>query len=102
MVSTNLGGDKTNWFTNKKVTHILEKEVERYVRTTKISYTYTNPSADYAPFAKRFKDWVRLYVPKGSELINIQGSEDETGTGEKETKHIFLLMLNSDLGNQRK
>ncbi len=77
VVSTNLGGDKTNWFTNKQVEHTLEKEGEKWVRVVKIKYQYTEPSGDYSAFVKRFRDWVRVYAPVGSELISVEGSEAE-------------------------
>ncbi|MFC1621882.1 DUF4012 domain-containing protein [Patescibacteria group bacterium] len=93
VVSTNLGGDKTNWFTNKIVNHTLEKEGDRWVRTVEIVYNYEQPGDEYAPFIKRFKDWVRVYVPAGSELISFEGSEDATdvgtGTGEEGDKMYY-------------
>lgn len=76
VVSTNLGGDKTNWFTHKEVTHTLAKEGARWADTVNIKYTYTTPEGDYALFLKRFRDWVRVYAPAGSELISTTGSED--------------------------
>ena len=77
VVSTNLGGDKTNWFTKKEVFHTLEKENDRWVRTVKIKYQYTEPSSEYSALVKRFRDWVRVYAPVGSELISVVGSEAE-------------------------
>jgi hypothetical protein len=58
------------------VTHKLEKEVDRWVKTVNIKYKYTEPSAEYGALVKRFRDWVRLYVPIGSEIITVEGSED--------------------------
>jgi hypothetical protein len=78
LVSTNLGGDKTNWFVDKEVSHRLEKEGDRWVRTVNIKYQYTEPGPEYGALVKRFKDWVRLYVPIGSELISVEGSENES------------------------
>jgi hypothetical protein len=75
VVSTNLGGDKTNWFTTKEVNHSLEKQGDKWVRTVKLTYKYTQPSAEYGALVKRFKDWVRVYAPAGSELISVEGSE---------------------------
>ncbi|MCA9308558.1 MAG: DUF4012 domain-containing protein [Patescibacteria group bacterium] len=89
VVSTNLGGDKTNWFVTKDVTHTLTKEGDRYVRTVKLDYKYTRPSSDFDPFVKRFRDWVRVYVPQGSELISVEGSEDTTGEGSERNKTYF-------------
>ena len=77
VVSTNLGGDKTNWFTGKQVEHTLEKDGDKWVRTVKIKYQYTEPDSTYSAFVKRFRDWVRVYAPVGSELISVEGSEAE-------------------------
>lgn len=77
LVSTNLGGDKTNWFTSKEVTHTLEKDGDRWLRTVKVKYQYTEPSAEYGALVKRFRDWIRLYVPVGSELVSVEGSENQ-------------------------
>ncbi len=89
VVSTNLGGDKTNWFVNKTVDHTLTKENNRWVDTVKIKYTYTSPQGDYTLFAKRFKDWVRVLTPLGSEFISVDGSEDGTEKGEVRGKTYF-------------
>lgn len=93
VVSTNLGGDKTNWFTNKVVDQKLEKEGDRWLETVSITYTYEEPGADFAPFLKRFRDWVRVYVPIGSEFISVDGSEDQsdvgTGVGEELNKAYY-------------
>ena len=76
LVSTNLGGDKTNWFVDKEVVHTLEKDGDRWAKTVNIKYQYIEPSAEYGALVKRFRDWVRLYVPIGSELITVEGSEN--------------------------
>lgn len=89
VVQTNLGGDKTNWFVEKMVDHELTKENDRWVRTVKLTYKYEQPGEEYAPFVKRFRDWVRVYTPLNTELISIEGSEDETGTGEERNKKYY-------------
>jgi hypothetical protein len=86
VVSTNLGADKTNWFTPKEVTHTLKNEGGRWMRTVNIKYMYNEPGEEYAPFVKRFKDWVRVYAPAGSELIEVVGSEDGSLDGEDRGK----------------
>lgn len=89
VVSTNLGGDKTNWFTNKEVTSSVEKSGDRYMRTVKVKYTYTQPEPDYQVFAKRFRDWVRVYAPLNSELIGVEGSAMETKTDQERGRTWF-------------
>jgi hypothetical protein len=89
VVQTNLGGDKTNWFVTKEVQHDLVQENGKWKRTVTINYKYTKPSAEFAPFIKMYREWVRVYVPKGAELIAVTGSEDEAGTGEERNKTYF-------------
>ncbi|MBD3366189.1 DUF4012 domain-containing protein [candidate division WWE3 bacterium] len=89
VVQTNLGGDKTNWFVEKDVTHNLSQEGNRWVKTVSVTYSYPEPSGEYAAFVKRFADWTRLYVPSGSELIAKEGFEDEFGGGSESGKDYF-------------
>ena len=89
LVSTNLGGDKTNWFVSKEIDHTLSKENGKWVRTVKVKYTYPEPSVEYGAFVKRFKDWLRVYAPMGSELISVEGSEDGSGTEIERNKTYF-------------
>ncbi len=89
VVSTNLGGDKTNWFTSKKVSHTLTREGDKWMRTVKIDYSYPNPEAQFGPFVKRFKDWVRVYAPAGSQFISVDGSEDGSTTDQELNKTYF-------------
>jgi hypothetical protein len=86
VVSTNLGGDKTNWFVGKEVNHTLTKEGNRWLRKVNIKYTYIEPTGDYTLFSKRFRDWVRVYAPAGSTFINVEGSEDGTMTDQERGK----------------
>jgi hypothetical protein len=89
VVSTNLGGDKTNWFTNKTVDHSIANENGKWVDTVKITYNYTQPAAEYQPFVKRFKDWVRVYAPAGSTLINVDGSAEDSMSDQERGKVWF-------------
>ncbi|EKD96368.1 MAG: hypothetical protein ACD_24C00079G0001 [uncultured bacterium] len=84
-----MGGDKTNWFVSKEVDHTLSKENGKWVRTVKVKYAYPEPSVEYGAFVKRFKDWLRVYAPLGSELISVEGSEDGSGTEIERNKTYF-------------
>lgn len=89
-VSTNLGGGKQNtWFVNKTVDHTLTKENDRYVRTTSLNFTHQPKGGEYDVFVQPYQDWVRLYVPAGSELISVEGSDDITGEGIELDKTYF-------------
>lgn len=84
--STNLGGDKTNWFVKREISQNVAKENDKWVKTVSIKYTYPTPSEQYSPFIKRFRDWLRLYVPNGSQVISVEGTEDGTETGQESGK----------------
>jgi hypothetical protein len=90
VVSTNLGGGKTNgWFVNKEVEHELAQEEGRWVRTTKVKFSYGEKDSSYDPFVQIYQDWVRLYVPLGAEIISVEGSQDESLVGEERNKTWF-------------
>ncbi len=89
VVSTNLGGDKTNWFVNKDVNNSVTKEGNRLLRTVTIKYTYPDPDGIYGDFIKRFRDWVRVYAPLGSEFVSVDGSEDGTMSDQERNKTYF-------------
>lgn len=86
VVSTNLGGDKTNWFVSKTINHKIEKIEDKWLRTVNIVYKYDNPDGEYAPFIKQFKDWVRVYAPVGSQFVSVDGSEDGTMTDQENNR----------------
>lgn len=79
-VSTNLGGDKTSGFIKKDYEHVLTKEGDKWVKTVKVKYTYVQPSDEWSPFVTTYRDWFRLYVPAGAQLISVEGSEDGSST----------------------
>ncbi len=89
VVSTNLGGDKTNWFVKKAVTHVLDQSNGRDLRTVKINFVYVQPENAYGAFAKRYQDWLRLYVPQGSEFVESSGFDTPFEGGEELDKAYF-------------
>jgi len=116
-VSTNLGGDKTNMFTDRSYVSDVSLENGRVVRTVKATIVYNEPEPAYIDFRKRYQDWFRLYVPEGSELISLTGNEDskvytasERGKtyfggfltlqpGESKTVEFKYFLPNNFLGN---
>ncbi len=89
VVSTNLGGDKTNWFVHKDIQESVTKSGNRWLKTVTVKYTYPQPGADYSPFVAGFKDWLRVYAPAGSEFVSVDGSEDGTTTDTERGKVWF-------------
>jgi hypothetical protein len=92
---SNFGGAKTDMFIERSVEQEIALEGDRVVKTVTINYdnphkgSNCNLEAGQLCLNGTYRDWVRVYVPQGSELINVVGSEDEPGTGEELGKTYF-------------
>jgi len=92
----NMSSAKTNLFLRQKIKHeIISKngKVEH-----KITVTYINPSkgsncnlekGDLCLNASKYRDWFRFYVPKGSTMVKMTGSEVEPVLYEELGKQVF-------------
>jgi hypothetical protein len=91
IVDANLGGAKSNLFTEYEVEQKVEAPVDgRLEKTVEITYKNT-AAADNCNLEdgelclnSTLNDWIRLYLPAGSELINIQGISNEAEVYEEE------------------
>ena len=103
VVSTNLAGDKTNFFVNKAVDHKIFKESDRWVHEVTIDYSYGQPKPGYEAFANTYRDWVRVYAPAGSTLISLEGSDATTSEdlGEERGKVYFAGHITLPPNEQR-
>jgi hypothetical protein len=92
----NFASAKSNIFIRQKIKH--EISVNNGQVEHKISITYTNPSAasncnlekgDLCLNAPKYRDLFRFYVPTGSKLIKMTGSEIEALSYEELEKQVF-------------
>lgn len=93
----NLGGAKSNMF----VKHYIKQEYEKasdgsIIKTLTIDYKNPregskgcNLEAGGLCLNGLMPNWVRIYVPKGSELLDFQGSEDSPTVEEAYGKTVF-------------
>ena len=96
IVNANLGGAKSNLFTEYKVAQIvsapengqIKKEVEITYRNTKKADN-CNLEAGQLCLNSTLKDWTRLYLPTGSELIKAQGFTEEAKEYEENGFHVI-------------
>lgn len=93
----NLGGAKSNMFVRHTIRQEFEKSSDGKVVKT-LTIEYKNPSegskgcnleAGGLCLNGLMPNWVRIYVPKGSELLDFQGSEDPPITSEVYGKTVF-------------
>lgn len=96
IVDANLGGAKSNLFTNYEVKQIVNAPADgRIEKTVEITYKNTrkadncNLEAGQLCLNATLNDWVRIYLPKGSELIEIQGISNEASVYEEESLTVI-------------
>lgn len=70
----NLGGRKSNLYATQEVTQDISIASDRSVTKT-VTITYKNPQAQDGWLNSVLPDWVRVYIPKGSQLIAEEGLE---------------------------
>lgn len=84
----NLGGRKSNLYVTQEVLQEFSVERDGTVEKT-LTITYKN-TEDYDGWLNSvLPNWVRVYVPKGSELISIEGLEDKAEPYEEFGKTVF-------------
>ncbi len=93
---TNFAGAKSNMYVTQKVEQKIEIASEGTV-TKIITVDYKNPQPPSDCNLERgnlclnglLRDWVRIYAPKGSQLVESRGSEVKMTTGEDLGKTVF-------------
>ena len=96
LVDSNMAGAKTNMFLNQEIKHEIKKEGDKIKH--KVTVTYENPhpasncnleKGDLCLNASKYRNWFRFYVPQGSTLEKMIGSEVEPLTYEESGKTVF-------------
>ncbi|MEX2007345.1 MAG: DUF4012 domain-containing protein [Candidatus Levyibacteriota bacterium] len=91
----NLGGAKSNLFVSKDVEQDYKVQGDQITKTVKV--TWKNPHAMSDCNLERgnlclnapFKAWVRVYVPKGSTLVEDKGSETKVRSYDELGKTVY-------------
>ncbi len=86
VINANLGGAKSNFFTSSEMTQTIEEKPSEGMLTKIVEITYKNDQeADNCNLEAGLlclnasnRDWTRIYIPQGSELIDAQGFNQET------------------------
>jgi hypothetical protein len=84
----NLGGRKSNLYVTQEVSQEIEIGKGGEVVKT-ITLTYKNPEKHDGWLNSVLPNWVRMYVPKGSELIISEGLEEKIDPYEDLGKTVF-------------
>ncbi len=93
VVDTNFAGAKTNaWVT---YTADLQVQINGDNTVNTLTLTYKNPQHFFEDAKTKlrlngiFRDWLRVYVPKGSKLLENKGFENQVVSGEDLDKTVF-------------
>ncbi|MBI2033143.1 MAG: DUF4012 domain-containing protein [Candidatus Levybacteria bacterium] len=92
----NFAGGKANLFVSESVSQAFVKQGDGSIEKT-VTINYKNPYPPSDCNLERgglclnapLRDWVRIYVPKGSKLISSQGSEVKMTTSQDLGKTVF-------------
>ncbi len=93
---SNFAGAKSNMFIKESFEQQIEVAGDGTIQKT-LTVSYKNPApasncnleAGELCLNGLYRDWVRVYVPKGSKLISVEGSEIEAKTYEDLGKTVF-------------
>lgn len=93
----NFGGAKSNLYVQENVRQIIKKGKDNKInKKVTIQYRYPRRGDNCSLERKSglclagiYRDWIRIYVPKGSELLSSSGTEVEITSGENLGKTFF-------------
>ena len=85
---SNLGGRKSNLYVKQEVNQSVSIAKDGSVEK-EVTITYNNPEEYDGWLNSVLPNWVRIYVPKGSELIDISGLEDMVDPYEEFDKTVY-------------
>ena len=93
---TNFGGAKSNLFVDQEVTVDYEiAEDGSIIKKLTVEYNNPHPPSDCnlerggLCLNAELRDWLRIYVPKGSKMIESKGSQVKMSTYEELGKTVF-------------
>ncbi len=85
---SNLGGRKSNLYVRQEVEQEISVNKDGVIQKT-VTITYKNPEKHDGWLNSVLPNWVRLYVPKGSTLIDVEGLQKQYETHEESGKTVF-------------
>ena len=97
---TNFAGAKSNLYVNQAVDQEIEVDSNGTITKT-VTITYTNPEPQDDCNLESgglclnglLRDWVRIYTPEGSELIEVLGSDIKATTSKDLGKTVFEAFI---------
>lgn len=85
---SNLGGRKSNLYVKQEVEQEISVAKDGFIEKT-VTITYKNPEKHDGWLNSVLPNWVRLYVPEGSQLVSVDGLEKTYDTTTELNKTVF-------------
>lgn len=104
---SNFAGAKTNMYVDHFINYEVEVKDDKLVKKLKITYKNPYPWSNCSLEAGelclngRLRDWVRIYVPEGSKLIKMVGSQIKSENNKDLGKTYFEARVDIDPETQR-
>lgn len=86
--NSNLGGRKSNLYVKEEIEQEINQKKDGTIEKT-VTITYKNSEKHDGWLNSVLPNWVRVYVPEGSRLIEVQGLEKEYETKTEFGKTVF-------------
>lgn len=93
---TNFAGAKSNLYIQEKVTQTIRRSKDQITKNITIDYKYPKEGDNCSLerkgglcLAGLYRDWIRIYVPKGSKLVKSTGTEVALTASEDLDKTVF-------------
>ncbi|MFH1827425.1 MAG: DUF4012 domain-containing protein [bacterium] len=93
--NVNFAGAKSNLFVQESITSTTIKKSDKISREVKVEFKNPYPHSDCnlerggLCLNATLRNWIRIYVPKGSKLVEFKGSEKKVKTYDELEKTVF-------------
>lgn len=99
MVDANLGAYKSDYYIKRQVEYSVDFSQQKPEAVLKITYKHTAKQRDW--MTKDYLSYLRIYVPKGSQLIEAENVDKNIQKGTEFEKEYFGAIVNVPLDSEK-
>jgi len=99
IVDSNFLSKKTDYYINRSINYKIDLTKERPIAQLEI--TYKNTGKNYNWMTTNYRDYLRIYVPKGSWLTKFEGGEEKVRFLDELNKTVFGNFIIVKLGQEK-
>lgn len=99
IVDANLNALKSDYCVKRKAEYGVDLTQNELKAVLSITYEHTCRAKDW--MTTNYRDWMRVYVPAGSELMSISGQNGEVKISDEFEKNVFGMLVNVPVGTTK-